>query len=260
MPLTGGDVTLGLQRDGQVATLTLSRPGKQNSITWEMRGKIADHFATLDRDDIVRVIVIRGDGETFSAGGDIPGFMELEAVDFAELGHRLTAPSRSPKPVIAAIDGFCIGAGLELSMSCDLRLATRRSEFGQPEMRLGMIPGSGGTQRLGRLVGMTRAKWMVMSGERISAEQAEAWGLITKVVEDADALDKEVERLCDTLIGYSPLALKTAKEVLDAGVDGPLQTGIELERKAYSMLRASHDFQEGVQAYEEGRPPEFEGR
>jgi len=259
MPLTGGEVQLSHERDGKVAVLTLSRPDKMNSITWEMRGQIEDRFREIDADEDVLAVVIRGDGDMFSPGGDIPGFMEVEPTDFIDLGRNLTAPSRSPKPVIAAIDGYCLGAGLELAMSCDIRIATRRTELGQPEMRLGMIPGSGGTQRLSRLIGRSRAKYYVLTGERFSAEQAHDWGLLGRLAEDENDLDVQLDKLLDTLTGNSALAMRLAKEVLDAGIDGPLATGIELERKAYSLLRASHDFAEGVEAYKEKRKPVFTG-
>jgi 2-oxoglutaroyl-CoA hydrolase len=259
MSLTGGEVRFTREHDGSVATLTLSRPGKMNSITWEMRGRVEEHFAEIDGDDDIRAVLIRGEGQAFSPGGDIPGFMEVEPKDFIDLGRNLTAPARSPKPVVAAIDGFCLGAGLELAMSCDIRIATRRSELGQPEIRLGMIPGSGGSQRLARFIGLSRAKYYILTGERFSAEQAEAWGLLATVVDDEGALDYEVDRVLATLTAHSPLALRVAKEVLDAGVDGPLATGIELERKAYSLLRASRDFAEGVEAYMAKRKPQFTG-
>jgi 2-oxoglutaroyl-CoA hydrolase len=259
MALTGGDVLFSRESDGRVAVLTLSRPERMNVITWEMRGKVEDHFKTIDADDDIRAVVIRGDGDQFSPGGDIAGFMELEPEAFIDLGRNLTAPARSPKPVIAAIDGFCLGAGLELSMSCDIRIATQRSEFGQPEIRLGMIPGSGGSQRLARYLGVSRAKYYILTGERFTAQQANDWGLVASVVDDADALDAEIERITKTLVNYSPLALRVAKEVIDAGVDGPLATGIELERKAYSLLRATSDFAEGVDAYVAKRKPQFSG-
>jgi 2-oxoglutaroyl-CoA hydrolase len=259
MALTGGDVVFSREHDGQVAVLTLSRPEKMNSITWEMRGIVEDHFKVIDRDDDIRAVVIRGEGDVFSPGGDIAGFMELEPEAFIDLGRNLTAPARSPKPVIVAIDGYCLGAGLELSMSCDIRVATRRSKFGQPEIRLGMIPGSGGSQRLARYLGVSRAKYYILTGDRFDAEQAHAWGLVASLVEDAEALDAEVDRIVTTLLGYSPLALRVAKEVIDAGVDGPLATGIELERKAYSLLRATSDFAEGVDAYVNKRKPQFSG-
>jgi 2-oxoglutaroyl-CoA hydrolase len=259
MPLTGGEIRFERDHDGAVAVLTLSRPDKLNAITWEMRQTMLTHFTAIDADPEIRVVVIRGEGETFSPGGDIPGFMEVEPHEFVDLGHNLTAPARSPKPVIVAIDGYCFGAGLELSMACDIRVATRRSQFGQPEIRLGMIPGSGGSQRLTRYIGRSRAKYYIMTGERFSAEQAHDWGLVVSLVEDREALDAEIERIVSTLLGYSPLALRLAKEVIDSGVDGPLYTGIELERKAYSLLRASHDFAEGVDAYVNKRKPEFTG-
>lgn len=259
MALTGGEIRFERSHDGRVVNLTISN-GKYNVITMETRQVMADHFAEIDRDDRVRVVAIRGHGDHFSSGGDIKGFTEVDPVDFTDLGHNITAPARSRKPVIVAVDGYCFGVGLELALSADMRLATQRSEFALPEMRLGMMPGSGGTQRLARLIGLSRAKYHVLTGERISAPQALDWGMIADVSDDRDDLEKAVSRLIDTLLGYSPLALATAKEVLDRGVDAPLYSGIELERKAYAMLRSSHDFAEGVDAFLEKRPPQFTGR
>ena len=259
MALTGGEFRFEREHDGQVAVLTLSRPERMNAITWEMRQQMLERFREIDADERIRVVVIRHDGEQFSPGGDIPGFMEVEPHEFIDLGHNLTAPARSPKPVIVAIDGYCFGAGLELSMACDIRVATRRSQFGQPEIRLGMIPGSGGSQRLLRYLGRSRAKYYIMTGERFSAEQAHDWGLLASIAENRDGLDEEVNRIVEMLLGYSPLALRLAKEVIDAGADAPLASGIELERKAYSLLRATHDFAEGVDAFVNKRKPEFTG-
>lgn len=259
MPLTAGEVRLERSHDGRVANLTLEN-GRFTIVTWEMRARVAELFLEIDRDERVHVVVVRSAGEHFSSGGDIAGFMEVEPMDFTDLGENVTAPSRSPKPVLVAIDGYCFGVGLELALSCDIRMATARSEFAFPEVRLGMIPGSGGTQRLARLVGLSRAKFHVMTGERISAQQAADWGLVPQISPDRAALDEHVEQVVDQLLGYSSLALRTAKDVLDRGVDAPLQTGVELERKAYAMLRSTDDFAEGVAAFGEKRPPKFTGR
>lgn len=259
MPLTGGEIRLERSHDGRVANLTLDH-GRYNIITWETRQVMADHFAEIDRDPDVRLVVIRAEGEHFSSGGDIAGFMEVEPIDLTDLGHNVTAPARSPKPVIAAIDGYCFGVGLELVLATDIRLTTPRSRFALPEMKLGMIPGSGGTQRLARLIGLSRAKYHVLTGERITGEQALDWGLVSVLAPDAEALAQETLALVDKMLGYSPLAMRTAKEVLDKGIDAPLYSGIELERKAYSMLRASSDFAEGVAAFGEKRTPKFTGR
>lgn len=259
MPLTGGEIRLEHSHDGRVAHLVLDN-GRYNIITMETRQVMADRFNEIDADRDVQVVVIRAVGEHFTSGGDIAGFMEVDPVDLTDLGQNVTAAARSPKPVIVAIDGYCFGVGLELALSADIRIATDRSRFALPEMKLGMIPGSGGTQRLARLIGLSRAKYHVLTGERIHAKEAGDWGLVAKVVDDAAALDEAVEKLVTTMLAQSPIAMRTAKEVLDRGVDGPLYTGIELERKAYSMLRASHDFAEGVAAFGEKRRPVFTGR
>ena len=259
MALTGGDVILERGHDGRVAYLTLSH-GRYTVITWEMRQLMADRFAEIDADPDVRVVVVRSDGEHFTSGGDIAGFMEVDPIDFTDLGHNVTAAARSAKPVIAAVDGYCFGVGCELVLSCDIRLATPRSEFALPEMNLGMIPGSGGTQRLSRLIGLSRAKFHIMTATRIQARQALDWGLVAALHDDRNALDAGVEELAAKMANFSPSALRTAKEVLDKGIDGPLYTGIELERKAYAMLRATGDFAEGVKAFGEKRRPEFTGR
>jgi enoyl-CoA hydratase/carnithine racemase len=251
---------LRVERHGPVATLWIDRQSKMNTMTVAMRNEFPDIFREFDRDDGVRVVVIRGaGGKAFSAGGDVGEFLTLAPADLELWGDTLTAAERCRKPVIAAIDGYTMGAGLELAVACDFRIATLRSEFAFPEVRLGMIPGSGGTQRAMRLIGMTRAKLFMMTGQRIPAERAEAWGLITQAVAD-DGLDGAVAALAAELADKAPLALRTLKMVLNRGAEAPLDTALELERKSYAWLRATHDYEEGVRSFLDKRPPRYQGR
>jgi len=251
---------LRLERKGAVATIWIDRQPKMNTMTVAMRNEFPAIFAELEADEGVRVIVVRGaGGKAFSAGGDVAEFLTLAPADLELWGDTLTSAERCRKPVIAAIDGFTMGAGLELAVACDFRIATIRSEFAFPEIRLGMIPGSGGTQRAMRLIGMTRAKLFMMTGQRIPAERAESWGLITQAVPN-DKLDEAVNALAAELAARAPLALRTLKMVLNRGADAPLDTALELERKAYAWLRSTHDYAEGVTSFLEKRPPDFTGR
>lgn len=251
---------LRVERAAAVATVWIDRQAKMNTMTVAMRDEFPGIFAGLEADDGVRVIVVRGaGGKAFSAGGDVAEFLTLAPADLERWGDTLTSAERCRKPVIAAIDGYAMGAGLELAVACDFRIATLRSEFAFPEVRLGMIPGSGGTQRAMRLVGMTRAKLFMMTGQRIPADRAEAWGLITQAVPN-DKLDEAVAALAGELADRPPLALRTLKMVLNRGAEAPLDTALELERKAYAWLRSTHDYAEGVTAFLDKRPPKYTGR
>ena len=251
---------LRVERTGAVATILIDRQPKMNTMTVAMRNELPGIFGGLEADDGVRVVVMRGaGGKAFSAGGDVAEFLTLAPADLELWGDTLTAAERCRKPVIAAIDGFTMGAGLELAAACDFRIATLRSEFAFPEIRLGMIPGSGGTQRVLRLIGMTRAKLFIMTGQRIPAERAEAWGLITQAVPN-DKLDEALQALAGELAERAPLALRTLKMVLNRGADAPLDTAIELERKAYAWLRSTHDYAEGIASFLEKRSPRYTGR
>ena len=251
---------LRVDKNGPVATLWIDRQPKMNTMTVAMRNELPGIFAGLEADEAVRVVVVRGaGGKAFSAGGDVAEFLTLAPADLEMWGDTLTSAERFRKPVVAAIDGYTMGAGLELAVACDFRIATLRSEFAFPEVRLGMIPGSGGTQRALRLIGMTRAKLFMMTGQRITAERAEAWGLITEAVAN-DTLDEAVSALTAELAERAPLALRTLKMVLNRGADAPLETALELERKAYAWLRSTHDYEEGVKSFVEKRPPKYRGR
>jgi 2-oxoglutaroyl-CoA hydrolase len=249
-----------VERDDEhaLATIMLDVPGKFNRVSMTARDELRGVFEELDRDETVRFVVLAGAGGAFTAGGDIPGFLERSAWNVSRLADNVAAPERCTKPVIAALQGYCFGVGLELALACDFRLAADDVQLGFPEVTIGMIPGSGGTQRLARLAGLGRAKDIVMRGRRIAADEALALGLVTEVVA-ADELDAAVVRLIEELSRYSPLALAMAKRVLNQAYAGPLAQGLELEGLAYGLLQQTHDFREGVESFVEKRKPEFRG-
>jgi len=245
--------------DRGVATITLDVPEKMNRVSMAAREQLAALFAELGADASVRAVVLEGaGGRAFTAGGDIPGFMETHPEHLSRLAWNVAAPERCPKPVVCAIQGYCLGVGLELALACDFRVASEDAELGLPEIGLGMIPGSGGTQRLARLVGLSRAKDVVMRRRRISAQDALAWGLVSEVV-PAGELGAAVGRVLDDVLELSPLALAVCKRVLNLAYDGPLHVGLEVEGFAYGMLRSTDDFAEGVDAFVSKRKPAWRG-
>jgi 2-oxoglutaroyl-CoA hydrolase len=248
----------GVEQVGGIATITLDVPGKLNRVSMAARDQLSAVFTELDADESVRFVVLTGAGGQFTAGGDIAGFLERSPWQVSELARNVAAPERCSKPVIARLQGYVFGVGLELALACDFRLAADDVQLGLPEVTIGMIPGSGGTQRLARMVGLGRAKDIVMRGRRVQADEALALGLVTRIV-PADRLDEAVTELVAELMRLSPLALAMAKRVLNTAYDGPLHLGLELEGLAYGLLRQTHDFREGVEAFGEKRSPEFTG-
>jgi len=247
-----------VEPDGDVARITLDVPGKLNRVSMLARDQLREVFEQLDADEAVRFVVLTGAGGAFSAGGDIPGFLQKSAWDVSRLAHNVAAPERCTKVVIARLEGYVFGVGLELALACDFRLAADDVELALPEATIGMIPGSGGTQRLARLVGLGRAKDIVMRGRRVHADEALQLGLVTEVAPAAE-LDAAVSSLCDELRRISPLALAMAKRVINHAYDGPLQLGLEVEGLAYGLLQQTRDFREGVKAFGEKRPSSFTG-
>jgi 2-oxoglutaroyl-CoA hydrolase len=239
------------------ADIILHRP-PLNVISMHARDQLRAAFEALDEDDRVRVIVLRAKGEHFSSGGDIKGFLEASPEHVSKLAWNVAAPARCSKPVIAANRGFCFGVGFELSLACDFRIATETSFYALPEQKLGQIPGSGGSARLQKMVGVGRTKDIVMRSRRIPGKQAYDWGIVVDCVPDAE-LEAATDALVDELRAFSPLAQRTAKKLLNDTEDAPLSIAIELEGHCYSRLRSSDDFREGVEAFHGKRKPVFRG-
>jgi len=240
------------------ADIVLDRP-PLNIIVMPERDQLRATFEALDADPRVRIIVLRAVGEHFSSGGDIKGFLEASPEHVAKLAWNIAAPARCSKPVIAANRGYCFGVGFELSLACDFRLASESCLYALPEQRLGQIPGSGGSARLQKMIGITRTKDVVMRSRRISGRQALDWGVVTDCVAD-DKLEAATDALVEELRSFAPLAQRTAKKLLNDTEDAMLSTAIELEGHCYSRLRTSEDFREGVEAFHAKRKPAFKGR
>lgn len=240
------------------ADIILDRP-PLNIVSMPERDQLRAAFEALDRDERVRVIVVRAIGEHFSGGGDIAGFLAASPEHVSTLADNIAAPARCAKPVVAANRGYCFGVGFELSLACDFRIATETTQYALPEQRLGQIPGSGGAARLVKLVGLARAKDIVMRSRRISGREAHDWGIATDCVAD-DRLEAATDALVEELRGFAPLAQRTAKRLLNACDEASLALGIELEGQAYGRLRLSEDFREGVEAFHQKRKPDFRGR
>ncbi|MGK6305773.1 enoyl-CoA hydratase/isomerase family protein [Variovorax sp. DT-64] len=239
------------------ADIVLQRP-PYNIISMAQRDQLRLVFESLDENPAVRVIVLRAEGEHFSSGGDIKGFLEASPEHVSKLAWNIAAPARCSKPVIAANRGYCFGVGFELSLACDFRIATETTRYALPEQKLGQIPGSGGSARLQKMVGITRTKDIVMRSRRIPGPQACEWGVATECVADAE-LEAATDRLVDELRSFSPLAQRTAKKLLNDTEDSTLAVAIELEGHCYSRLRSSDDFREGVEAFHGKRNPSFTG-
>ena len=241
----------------QRADIILNRP-PLNVIAMPQRDALRQVFEALDEHPQVRVIVLRAEGEHFSSGGDIKGFLEASPEHVSKLAWNVAAPARCEKPVIVANRGYTFGVGFELSLACDFRVASETTRYALPEQNLGQIPGSGGSARLQKMIGITRTKHMVMRAKRISGQQAYNWGIATECVPDNE-LENTVDALVEELCRFSPLAQRTAKRLINDNENSPLTVAIEMEGHCYSRLRSSADFKEGVEAFHGKRAAVFKG-
>ncbi len=249
--------------DGHVATLKINPPDKLNALNSATRSRMVEELNDLAANDDVRVVIVTGAGEkSFVAGADIAEFEGRSPVDQFRVmtdSSVFLAVDEFPKPIIAAINGFCLGGGCELALACDIRIASEKAKLGQPEINLGLLPGGGGTQRLPRLVGMGAALKMLYTGDFIRADEAYRIGLVDEVV-PPDQLEARAKELADTIASKSPVALRLIKQAVRTSARTSLDEGLKQEVTLFSLAFASEDKKEGVDAFLNKRQPTFIGR
>ncbi len=255
--------TILIEKEGRVAILTINRPDKLNALNQQVRDEVLAALDELAADDGVGVVVLTGAGEkSFIAGADIGEFEGRQPFDQREamrIPRIFDAMGSFPKPVIAMINGYCLGGGCELAMGCDLRIASEKARFGQPEIKLGLIPGGGGSQRLPRLVGLGNALRLILTGDMIGAAEAKEIGLVEMVVPHEELREKTLE-LAGKMAAMSPLTLRVAKEAVRVSQRLPIEEGILYERDLFCLCFSTEDKAEGVKAFLEKRPAEWKGR
>ncbi|WP_424008968.1 3-hydroxyacyl-CoA dehydrogenase/enoyl-CoA hydratase family protein [Haloferax denitrificans] len=244
-----------LTDDGRL-NVVFDREERLNAFSTDMFDELRRVLESVDDDD-VSVVVFEGAGDrAFSAGADITGFTTAEPTDLMDVDEAIQAVAEFPRPTVAKIDGFCLGAGMEITLACDLRIATEGSSLGSPEIDLGLIPGGGGTQRLVRLVGAPRTKELVFTGDPISAEKAADWGILNRAVPEEEFED-DVEALVSSIAEGPQTALEVAKSVIDEGRDASLDAGLKMESQGFGLLSTTEDMWEGVAAFKQDRDPNF---
>lgn len=244
-----------------VALVRLNRPKELNALNLELMQQLRDALLHLDADDSVRCIIVTGDERAFAAGADIKQMANRTALDMLNIDQFAIWDSirKTKKPIVAAVSGFALGGGCELAMLCDMIVASETAQFGQPEIKIGVMPGAGGTQRLTRIVGRNRAMEMVLTGKFITAAEALAYGLANKVVPVEVYLD-EALALAQTIAAQSPTAVRLAKEAVNRSWETFLDEGLYFERKNFYLLFATEDQKEGMAAFVEKRTPNYTGR
>lgn len=253
------------KKDG-VAWITLNNPEKYNALDAEMRSELKSCLLDAAKDNSIRVVVIKGAGKAFSAGADLKLFLEADPLSISkflkEYGTSYVLGKiirEMPKPVIAAVHGYCLGGGFELACWCDLIIASEDAVLGQPEIRVGLIPGGGGTQLLTRIIGEKKAKELIFTGKRVSAKDLEKFGIINKVV-PSDKLIDTVNEYIEKIKSMSPIMVAAAKEAVNAALETGLSQGVNIESRIFCMLFSTEDQKEGAKAFLEKRKPEWKGR
>ncbi len=254
--------TIAASKEGALGVITLSRPDAMNALNMKMVTELISALGQFESDDEVRCIVITGSERAFSAGADIKEMAEMTAVQMTMSGHFFplwNKVGRYPKPIVGALSGFVLGGGLELAMSFDVLIASETTQFGQPEIDIGVIPGGGGTQRLTRAVGKYKAMEMILTGKRIGAEEAKTLGLVSRVVPKESYLT-EAKKVANEIAIRSPVAIRLAKRAVNKAFEMGLSDGLDYERELFYLLFASEDKVEGMKAFMEKRKPEFKGK
>lgn len=243
-----------------VAMIKLNRPKVLNALSTELVFEVADALTEIEKNSSIRCTILTGDDRAFAAGADIGQMVENNPIDQIQDNRFLAWQYLEliTKPVIAAVNGFALGGGCELAMSCDLIIAGDSAKFGQPEIKIGTIPGAGGTQRLTRAIGKSKAMWMVLTGEMIDAQTACDWGLVAKVV-PAHTLMQEAFELAKTISERAPVAVKLAKESVKKSFETSLKDGMDFERRNFYLTFSSKDQKEGMKAFMEKRNPTYKG-
>lgn len=256
-----GFIKVNSQYKKHIALIELNRPKELNALNLQLMGELRDALKELDNDDEVRAIILTGNEKAFAAGADIKQMAGKSAVDMLKIDQFSTWDQirKTKKPLIAAVSGFALGGGCELAMTCDMIVASETAKFGQPEIKIGVMPGAGGTQRLTKAIGKARAMELVLTGRFISGEEAVQYGLANKVV-PVEMYLYEATKLAEEIAQMSPIAAQLAKEAVNRSFETHLDEGLTFERKNFYLTFASEDQTEGMNAFVEKRKPEYKGR